>query len=419
MFKYGKLFIIIFSLAIAIRLIYLLITPPKQLPDEVFIFERSWYMSIGNHNHPTHYSNSEYYYPPLYFFISSLIIKTLTIISPEPLSVNEAYLRFYFPLRTFSFFLSISSLFLIWKTIEKIKIENPLKISAFTFIALLPSFASFSISPNHNVLLFFFLSLILFLTTKNDFRFNSYKHATLCGLISGLASLTKFDAFIIIPSMLFLIITSKTKAAVSYMKIFIFSAIVVGGWWYLLNLIKFGWFYDKNLFEAAISGFDKPFTVFGYELYVAVATLRTFLATFGVYNQLYLHPSAYSAFILFLFFSIYGLIKNQVFKSLLKSGKLYLFLLIMFLANLAVFLQFNFIYTYQAQGRFFFPSILFIGLTLSLGFSSLFKPKYYIPTAIFIVSGMILNLWGYLCILNSFYNLNLPNINLCENILTK
>lgn len=417
MFKKQKLFLLIFILAILIRVIYLLITPPRQLPDELYIFERSWNLVINSQDHPISYPNNEYYYPPLYFFLSSVLIKSLLLFWPHPESITQAYYEFHFPLRVVSLFISTTMLYLFWKILEKYKVEKALRISTFTFIALLPAFASFSIFPNHNLLVLFFSTVVIYLFSKDNFQFTNYKQAALAGCIFSLAILTKFDAFIMVPSVVFLALHPKSRRKLVYLLIFTLVTLVFGGWWYALNLARAGWPYDPNLLAAALSKFDKPFSFSGYEFQVLFGTIRTFLETFGIFNQLFLHPSVYAAFILYLFFSLYGLFKNKVFKNALKSSRLYVFLLLMFLVNLALFLQINFIYAFQPQGRYLFPSILFISLALTLGFSSLFKPKYSIPLIIILVSGVLLNVWGYLCIFNAFYGLSLGTINACENML--
>ena len=100
---------------------------------------------------------------------------------------------------------------------------------------------------------------------------------------------------------------------------------------------------------------------------------------------------------------------NQYFK------KVYFYLALIFLMNVLIFLYVNLLNIYQPQGRYFFPSIVFIGFNFVLGFSYWFgKKNLFILPFLLLAVFLILNLWGIGCISKSFYDVNiLPGFMEC------
>ncbi len=403
---------IIFASAIIIRLFYLILTPQGQTPDEIFIFDRIWHLAINATNYPIYFQNNEYFYPPLYFVISAWIIKPLLLLKPLQ-TFEQAYSVYYFPLRMVSLTLSLASLILIWKTLTNLKVTETVKLSTFAFIALLPTFANFSIYLGHNVLVFFLLTSFTFLISKKGVDLNSNKTSILLGIIFGLSILTKFDSIVILPGFLFYAyLMRKNHHLLTFIAIFMFFATITGGWWYLKNYITFGWFYDKTAFEAMISNFTQPFSFEGYIPYVFSSVLITFFATFGIQNNIYLIPSGYFIFIILILLSLFGILKSKYLLSLKTIPKIYYYFLITFLTNLVLLILWNFKYVLQPQGRYLFPSIIFIALSFNIGLASVLNKRSYLLPLTIIIIGITYNIWGLSCALNSFYKIHLP-LSIC------
>lgn len=354
----------ILLLAFLIRLVYFFLIPPAQTPDEIPIFLRVWDTVRQSFGQPVfinlHYSNNEYYYPPFYFHLAAFLIRLKLIFQNFPSDISQAYLQFYSLLRLTSLVLSMLSLFLIAKTLEKLKLSSTVKTSVLLFLALLPTFAVFAIYPNHNVLLFFFISLFLYFLPSFN---NVY-----LGIIAGLAILTKDDGILLVLMYFVFAFFNRIKNFRGIL-IFLFLTFIFGGWWYAKNLWQIGWFYDRSLFEASITGFVRPLTFPGYTIYVGNQVLETFVATFGIFNNLRIPAIFYWSF------SIFGIIAlwRLPFKFLVKN-KLYLTLFVTFLANFGIFLWINYRVSLQPQGRYFFPSILFIAVTFMAGLNTKLLP---------------------------------------------
>ena len=254
---FEKTWILILFLAIILRIVLLFLLPVGQTPDEIFVFKRVWSEAINVEENSKYYPNNLYFYPPLYFLIAGLIIRVFGAI---PSAFEQAFVHFYVYLRILSMTLSIASLFIIWKILEKFELNNNIRLAIFGFIALLPSFVSFSISANHNNLLFFLLFLFIYLSIGTVWELTNYKKAVILGLNFGLALLTKIDAFVLLPAFLAYILLFKKKKALSkFIIIFFIFALVAGGWWYVWNFIHTGWFYSRESFTASIYGFTMPF----------------------------------------------------------------------------------------------------------------------------------------------------------------
>ena len=88
---------------------------------------------------------------------------------------------------------------------------------------------------------------------------------------------------------------------------------------------------------------------------------------------------------------------------------------LIFLMNLLIYLNVNLFHVFQPQGRFFFPSIIFISLGFVGGFSYWFKGKslIFLP-AFLIIALLFFNFWGIGCVTHYFYDVDfLPSIMDC------
>src|SRR4030042_5883100 len=241
---------IILTLAVVIRIIYFFLIPPGQLPDEIFNLKRI----LTNASNPENiffpdqeeffYHNNEYFYPPFYFLISSSIVRTV--------GVNLSFNQLISILRFVSLTISVLSLIFIWKILEKIIPNKFIRLTSYTFIALLPTLGSFSIAANPNNLAFFLVILFIYFTIKNYNNKTSYLAGFIAGSVFGLAVLTKTDSIVVLPFILYPLYTlrKQRKSLFIYLMVFLIASFIFGGWWYLANYFKTGYFYNLKLFEA-------------------------------------------------------------------------------------------------------------------------------------------------------------------------
>lgn len=408
------LLILIFSTFLKLAVLFIL--PVGQTPDESFIFKRIWNQVLvarGIENPEEqikNYPNNVYYYPPLYYITASILVYVLLLFSSVPATMNQALADFYVPLRLFSLLLSSFSLVLMWKILSKFQMNKYFGISVFTFIALLPESINFSIFPNHNVLLFFLITLFLFvLFNVNNAKYWKYP---VLGIITGFALLTHFIAVILLPvSFVYILFSSGEKKKI--FSIFLIFCLAAGGFWYLFNIFNFGWFFDRSLINSETYGI-KPFLVDYYLAIILIETLSTLFVSYGIYNNIRIGYFAYAALFVFLAAACLGYLKRSNNKGQIPSA-VKASLLVLFFGNLSIFLYFNLFYELQAQGKLLFPSILAIAIFVILGLSRYFSAKnlYLLPVLIFGVF-TFLNWWGLGCLTKVFYNFGiLPSIFSC------
>lgn len=251
------------------------------------------------------------------------------------------------------------------------------------------------------------MTLLIYLLTEKKSPLHDIKRAAFLGTVFGLALLTKFDAIIILP-LLLLRILHKQKNIAFYKNLLIFLTflIISGGWWYILNLSNYDWFWNKNLFSASLKEYVLPFTFDYYLLNTIALTVITFFATFGISNNILIGPEIYGLFFIIIILFPIGLQKSA---SYLKNDPhlkhIYWGLLLGFLLNILIFSQINFFTAFQAQGRYLFPSLIFISLILILEISHFFrKENYYLIPIILLISGFFLNYWALGCVVSKFYH---------------
>lgn len=397
--------LLILILSTLLKLAVLFILPVGQTPDELFIFKRIWNQVLvarGIENPEEqikNYPNNVYYYPPLYYFTASFLLNVLLLFSSVPATMNQALADFYVPLRLFSLLVSTFSLVLMWKILSKFHLDKYLGLSVFTFIALLPENINFSIFPNHNVLLFFLITLFLFVLFNVN-KAPYWKYSVL-GIITGFALLTHFIAVILLPvSFVYILFSNDEKKKI--FSIYLIFCLAAGGFWYLNNIFNFGWFYDRSLVNGGIDSV-KPFSVDYYPVFLFFDTFNTFFASYGVYNNIRVGYFAYAAlFVSLVVFSL-GFLKRPKYEgqisSVVKAS-----LMVLFFGNLSIFLFFNLFYELQAQGRLLFPSILAIAIFVILGLSRYFSAKnLYLLTVLIFGVFTFLNWWGLGCLTKVFY----------------
>ena len=425
-YSYNSFFILILIVSIVLRLVILYILPPGENPDEPFIYERIWrFVTTGidpsfHIQGSMYFPNNEYYYPPLYFLLASVAVKPVLFFSNNISNINEAFLKSYVPLRIMSLLISVGSLFFIWKILVNFKISNYLKRSVFIFIALLPTYVAFSVSPNHNVLLFFFISVFLYLLLSKKWVSTNLRQTSFLGIIVGLALLTKLEGVLLFISFFVFLYFQKVAKSLKHSLVFLFWVLIVAGWWFAINIAKTGWFYNQELFSAALKGYTLPYSFPGYLSKLSDWTFETFLITYGSTNNVRLSSLGYMLLYLFLIISFAGIIKTGLrrIRSLMKSQKsFYWTLIIFFVVNILIFLHVNLNLVFQPQGRYLFPSLLFLAIVITYGLSGWLKKNklYLLPWSVFILF-LFFNLWGLGCIYFVYRHISLlPPLLECVN----
>lgn len=422
-----KFFILIFFTTILLRAFYVFAVPPGQNPDEIYIFERILTISSRiSHSgppdgHTIYYANNEYIYPPLYFGIAAFILSLWTNFDITYSSLQDNFLNYYLLLRIFNFSMSVFSLFLIWRIIKKFELNSYITLSIFAVISLLPTFLVFSSSSNHNNLLFFFVILFIYLVVQSLDKLQEVKQYALLGSIVGFASLTKQDGLILLFVFpIFTLFIRKTKNIFLFLP-FVISAFFAGLWWYAFNIINTGWFYERRLFEASIQNFVRPFSFEGYLVELAKSSIETFFVAYGSQNHIRLGFSFYLVLMLLFISGVAVFLKNQLFTLLrsIKFRQIYLLLFIILVFNFIVFFYWNLFHAYQAQGRYFFNSLIFIVTNVTIGLSSLLGKKNFEKFLGTVIAALlIINVLSINCMLSAFYQIKIiPNLFGCLDYL--
>jgi len=169
------------------------------------------------------------YWPPLY----SVCIGFLSIFIPgfiagKLISMIAAMLMVYL-------------VFLISKELFE---DKRIGLISQTFLILNPLFFNYAFIVENNMLdcLFFILAIYLFFIT---FKKMNYERFLLIGIIIGLAGLTRYTSYILLPSFILVLLIQKNNFSIERNKIIIFSAIMIiafiltsAPWWYYNYLIN-------------------------------------------------------------------------------------------------------------------------------------------------------------------------------------
>jgi len=410
---------IILILGILLRVIYFLLVPQGQSPDEAFILKRVW----ANQNNPStliypdsknfYYPNNEYYYPPLYF-VSAYVLTRILPVSQNP-DYYSWFLKSVFILRTFSLFLSAITLFVFWKILNEVVSSQTVKLGSFVFISMLPSLATFSISANHNNLVFFLTSMFVYYLLSHRKRVN-IRLFVISGGLFGLALLTKFDSIIFLPFVGYLFFAGKKKYNINWRLYlaFVVSFIACGGWWFIGELVKYGWYYNREMFASALSDYVSPFAFLGYSSVVILNAFKTFFATGGVFNNIFLSTKDYLLLFILTTVSFVGCVKLSIvsIRNEKKIHSIYLVFLSSFILNLFMFCYINFYLVFQPQGRYFFSSIVLLSVVWIGGIYSVFPTRLRNLMPLAIVSVFTyLNIMNFDCYARTYHKFNIVATN--------
>lgn len=405
---YDRSFLFVFLLAVSIRLLYFFVLPVGQLPDEIYIFERIYsgslaYISpalLANHN--IYFPNSEYYHPPLYFFINSFLLQIIFRIRGL-VSFGDAFLLYGPFFRLLHLLFSLMTIVFAQLILRSTKLNNSVRESALYLFCFIPTAIVFSFALNFHIYVFFATYFFVYLLFKNNL--NSQLKSFVLGFICGLSLLVRFEGALLIPVyFVYVFSNKKIKQKVKLSAYFLFSTLLLGAWWYVANLFRFHSFYDPKILASTIETNIKPFAIANYFRTIVDQTIDTFIFTAGRTNNLRLTKLAYFPWKILLFFVFVVVllrIKN-LFRMVTKSPEL-LSLTVLFLGNLLVFIYINVKVNFSPQGRYFFPSLLALVVFLMLTISYLFpKNKLGSLRALVVLFLVVYNFWSFGCTLYFF-----------------
>ncbi len=352
----SSFFIILLAAAVIIRLLTVFFVPTFDAPDEEPHFKYIQYIATRGEL-PQAYSTTEqptndweYYQPPLYYILGSLLMS------------KNAFASFYI-LRVSSIILFAVSLLFSRKILEKLPLENWQKKCSLLFIALLPTGIFVSSSINNDNLIICITTIIIYLTTV--LNLNKQKSATILGLWIAVAIVTKLSAFVVIGyvTLFYLMAYFKHRRVKT-----LYNLAICG----IISLLASSLLFIRNFYlYGSILGYEfsnKPndtlrnsFEKIAHTFHM---TTWSFYSVSGIYNNV--RPFNWPFSYLILATVLLGIMALYT----CKSNRLYQIFCISLLSNVVFVFWFGYLYN-QSQGRFLLPSLFFIAVLFSIGLKKL------------------------------------------------
>lgn len=402
-----KIIIILFILAFALKLAYILYTTVHQRQHDVEKFDinarghAAYILYIFNNWSLPDIDVRDYwqfYHPPLHHLLAAIWLKIQSIFG----IATEAS---YEGLQYLTLFYSSVSMYLSYRIMQELKLRRMGLIIAFAIVAFHPTFIILSGSVNNDILsLTFMLGAIL--NTIVWYREQTLKNIMKIALCVGLGMFTKLSVWIVAPAIaiVFLIVLIKNrknfKSLIGQMLAFGGVCIPLGLGWsirnYLMHKVPFTYvpklsvtnsqyigYYSifERLFDFNFSQFDSVYTQFVFyagkyfEYNPTIALFKT--AMFDeIINDTYYPEIKFSGVVLFwsgvvlallgVIAMVYILINKKSMKPIFKVFFALLFVVI--LGSYYIFC-FEFPFTCTQNVRYVVPLIvtgaMFIGLWLT------------------------------------------------------
>jgi 4-amino-4-deoxy-L-arabinose transferase-like glycosyltransferase len=367
------------------------------IPNENIIIEPSLRSSfLKKPNETTGKVDNMVQHPPLYYYFSAFILK---IFSP----FTDRWDQAIFIMRLVSSLLVASSIFFISQTISNVGLSPKLALISSTSVLAIPMLLMQSgYVNNDNLLIFATSACFYFLIKKWPNKLSLFHPSVFAGLFLGIALLTKGFALLLIPFVLILsIIASQKQSKKNWLLILIpqFVGLIVGGWWWIRNLIFLG------KIQPSIYGIAEHNGVMSenYDFLIFISTFfsrlnRTFWTRAGRSEIAIPDLISDIAGIMILTAIIITLVFNK--KRLILSVVLAYILLI----TAVLFVRSNHVFYYFGvpnrgiQGRYLFSGLIFLPLTIAL-LTDFIKPvfrKYFnILPLLFILISWASLLWNF------------------------
>lgn len=309
-----KIAVIIFIVAFAVRLSYVLYTGVIERQHDVETFGSGF----GHAGYIEWFYDNfklpdfdvcdvwQFYHPPLHHIISAAFLRALTF-------VGVAYDRATETLQMLTLFYSSVTTVAGYKILKEFKLGKKAFVCAFSVMAFHPSFTILSASVNNDILSVMFQMLALLFTLR-WYKNRTYKNIIKIAFSVGFGMFAKLSAWMITPAVAFVFLyafvkSEKTKKAECIKQFFVFGLICVpiGMFWSVRNAILFNvpFTYIPNLgtdvaqyigfrgaferlFDFGVSHFKNVFESWGnpfFEYNPTVALLKT--AVFGEWQIKY------------------------------------------------------------------------------------------------------------------------------------
>lgn len=344
------------------------------IPNENIVTEpklRSNFLKEPNAN--TSKVDNMVQHPPLYYYFSAFILKIFSLFS-------ERWDHAIFIMRLVSSLLVATSIIFISKTIINVGLSPKLALVGSTSVLAIPMLLMQSgYVNNDNLLILATSACFYFLTKKWPNKLHFFHPSIFAGLFLGIALLTKGFALLLIPFVFFLsILTNQKENKKNWLLILIpqFVGLIVGGWWWVRNLILLGKIQPSVYGIATHNGVMSE----KYDFLVFISTFfsrlnRTFW-TRAVRMEIAIPDLILDiAGIMVLMAILIALIFNK------KRIILLVVLSYILLITAVLFARSNHVFYYFGsatrgiQGRYLFSGLLFLPLTVAL-LIDLIKPNF-------------------------------------------
>ncbi|MCI5656367.1 MAG: glycosyltransferase family 39 protein [Candidatus Pseudoruminococcus sp.] len=402
-----KVIMILFILAFALKLAYVLYTTVHQRQHDVENFDgasrghAAYILYILNHWYLPDFDvrmHWQFYHPPLHHFIAAIWLKIQS-------SLGIATEASYEGLQYLSLFYSSISMYLSYRIMQELRLRRTGLIVAFAIVAFHPTFIILAGSVNNDILSVAFM-LGAILNTLVWYKNQTIKNILKIALCIGLGMLTKLSVWMVAPAVaiVFIIVLiqnrDKFKKLILQMLAFGVVSIPIGLFWsvrnYLMYKVPFTYVPELSktssqyignysvldrLFDFNFSQFESVYTQFVFysgkyfEYNPTIALFKT--AMFDeVINDTYYPEIKYSGIVLFwsgvvlallgFIAIIYMLIRKKSMKPAFKV--FFATLTAIILASYYIFC-FKFPFTCTQDVRYVVPLItvgaVFIGLWLT------------------------------------------------------
>lgn len=413
-----KTILILFFLAVAIRIIYFFFIPLGSSPDEHTRFGRIYYTAIKirfPEKVQFHISNHTLFYSPLYFWIAGLFLSPFLKL---PLLPTWQALQVYgLQLKLLSLFFSITSLIATLYLIKKLYPQLLLYSSLILFF--FPQWTSSAVWIGMDHFFLLLTAIILIVSISKLLRTYNHKSPILLGVLTGLSILTKPFGFSIMIGILVGILASRKWESRKLLAatIYILTTLFVPSFWFWTNWQFTGDPLSISSSIAFAKDFTQPFSFPFYPLGVAWWTLETFIGSWGPTNNIRLPFIVYLSIALAIVILLLIKIRDKKTQLQLigtKNQKLFMIILFaMFLGSFIQFLYINTFISFQPQGRYFYPLFLLFPILLAVAIKRLIHPRgeqSHTPgveeswlTWLVAASLLFLNFWGLHCVSSYFY----------------
>lgn len=325
------------------------------------------------------YETYQSHQPPLFYLLEAGWSKLTGFVSTDPESGKR--LRWLNTLIGGSGV--VGAFFLAWFATKR----EAISFSCAAFVALLPMNIALSGAVSNDPPLISLCTWALALLVRGTLNGWSTRDAAICGLLFGLACLTKTTALALIPTGIisyFIRKDVKTLAIVAGLTLFL-----AGGWW-IRNQSLYGDPFAMKVFKEAFTGTAQASTFIqaegavGYWLsWVGWWTARSYLGAFG-YMDIWLNetsapvstaPNAlYRIWMAVVVIGFLGWLMHI--RDAERQERQIHVLLGAFLAIVVIlFVGFNMTY-FQAQARYLFAALPVVGLGLALGQDAILKKRW-------------------------------------------